>query len=226
MTESRFSEMNQSAEAVRESFAENVIRVAERWAAYADERLEQSGIRCFICPGNDDMWELDEVFRRSRHVTLSEGILTDVLPGWSMVSTGWSNPTPWNTYRECGEDELERKLEEYVAGAGDVKHCIFNFHAPPYGSGLDEAPELDADLRPRYAGRSLTPVGSHAVRKIVEKYQPPLGLFGHIHEGKGFARLGRTVCLNPGSSYEQGNLLGVIIDLDAHGVKKYVFTSG
>ncbi|WP_258360936.1 metallophosphoesterase family protein [Moorella sulfitireducens] len=226
LTEDEFQELNQNPEAVHRRFKENVLKVAERWAAYADERLGQWGIKCFICPGNDDMFELDEVFRQSRHVRLAEEEILEVAPGWLMASTGWSNPTPWKTYRECDEETLLARLENIIAKVVDMEHCIFNFHAPPYGSGLDEAPELDSSLRPKFAGRSLVPVGSHAVRQVVEKYQPPLGLFGHIHEGKGVKRLGRTICLNPGSSYEQGILLGAVIDLDGIGVKKYVLTSG
>ncbi len=61
---------------------------------------------------------------------------------------------------------------------------------------------------------------------MLEKYQPPLALCGHIHEGKGMARIGRTLCINPGSMYEQGMLLGTLIKLDKSGVKQYMLTSG
>ena len=108
----------------------------------------------------------------------------------------------------------------------DVPNSIFNLHAPPYGSGLDEAPELTKDLRPAYAGRSLVPVGSHAVLEIIEKYQPLLGLHGHIHEGKGTRKYKHTLCINPGSMYEQGILHGVIIDLKPNKIGTYMLTTG
>lgn len=225
-SEEEFREMEADPEKVNERFGTEVIKTAERWVEYADERLGQWGVTGYICPGNDDMFELDDVFRKSKHIRLAEGTVEDLDGHWLMVSTGWSNPTPWQTFRECDEDALLAKLEDVIGRVPDINRCIFNFHAPPYGSGLDEAPELDANLRPKYAGRSLVPVGSHSVTKVVQKYQPPLGLFGHIHESKGAKRMGRTICLNPGSSYEQGNLLGAIIDLDKSGVKKYVLTSG
>lgn len=226
LTEAEFQELSNSPEKVHNRFVEEVVKTAERWVQYADERLEQWKIRCYICPGNDDMFELDEVFARSRHVKLTEGKVVDVDGYYTMASTGWCNPTPWDTHRECTEEELAVKLEEAVSQVPDFNRCIFNFHAPPYGCGLDEAPELDENLRPKFAGRSLVPVGSHAVRRIVEQYQPPLGLFGHIHEGRGAKRVGKTVYINPGSSYEQGTLLGAVIDLDKSGVKKYLLTSG
>jgi Icc-related predicted phosphoesterase len=108
-----------------------------------------------------------------------------------------------------------------------MQRAVFSFHCPPYGSGLDEAPQLDADLNVVDAGRALIPVGSTAVRDVIMKYQPPLTLHGHIHEGKGAVRLGKTLSINTGSLYEQGVLQGAVIDLDQRkGVKSYTLTTG
>jgi Icc-related predicted phosphoesterase len=65
------------------------------------------------------------------------------------------------------------------------------------------------------------------VREAIEEGQPALSLHGHIHEARGNTRIGRTLCINPGSSYEQGQLFGADID-DEGGkqVKKFVLTSG
>jgi len=104
--------------------------------------------------------------------------------------------------------------------------AIFNIHVPPYKSGLDEAPELDKDLRPVLAGQSLKPVGSTALRKAIEEAKPLLGLHGHIHEGRGATRIGKTLCINPGSMYEQGTLLGAIVALGKNKIENYVLTSG
>ncbi len=103
---------------------------------------------------------------------------------------------------------------------------IFNLHVPPYASSLDEAPELTKDLRPKYAGNSLIPVGSRAVRTVVERYQPLVGFFGHIHEARAATRIGKTLCINPGSMYEQGVLYGALVTLAKDRVKSYVLTSG
>ena len=109
----------------------------------------------------------------------------------------------------------------------DPERTIFSFHCPPYNSKLDEAPELTADMSLKDAGRSTKPVGSTAVRQAIEEFQPCLSLHGHIHEARGSTRLGKTLCINPGSSYEQGQLLGAVIDLDGKKkVKKFVLTSG
>jgi len=97
---------------------------------------------------------------------------------------------------------------------------------PPYNSNLDEAPELDENLRPKYAGNALKPTGSTALRKAIETFQPLLGLHGHIHEGRGTSRIGKTLCINPGSMYEQGALLGAIIKLGKNKIDHYVLTTG
>ena len=143
-----------------------------------------------------------------------------------MISSGWSNVTPWHTYREESEEQLQARFDAMLVRLKNPRQSVFNIHVPPYGSTLDEAPELTADMRPKDAGRSLIPVGSHAVRKIIDQYQPLLGLFGHVHEGKGAVRLGKTLCINPGSMYEQGRLLGTLINLDRDKIKNYILTTG
>jgi Icc-related predicted phosphoesterase len=208
-------------------FKQQMLETLERWMALAEERLTGTRVRCFVCPGNDDLLEVDEIVQRSSCVTLSEGRAVAIDGDFSMISTGWSNRTPWHTYREASEEELAARIERMVAEAPDMAHTIFNFHCPPYASRLDDAAELDAELRPVNAGHATVPVGSTAVRAAIERYQPPLSLHGHIHESKGAVRIGRTLAINPGSMYEQGLLLGALIDLDRRkGVKNYLLTSG
>jgi Icc-related predicted phosphoesterase len=172
------------------------------------------------------MFELDDLVRTSKHVQLGEGQVIALDKHHEMISSGWSNITPWHTFREEEEDKLHLRYEAMISQLKDVENSVFNIHVPPYGSTLDDAPELTEDLRPKYGGRSIVPVGSHAVRAAIETYQPLLGLFGHIHEAKGTTRLGRTLCINPGSMYEQGRLLGALVNLGRKKVKNYILTTG
>ena len=114
-----------------------------------------------------------------------------------MISMGYTNPTPWDTHREAPEEELAAKIDGIAAQVPDMRQAIFNFHAPPYGTGLDEAPELDAELRPTHGGAVMKPVGSTAVRNSILRYQPPLSVHGHIHESRGIAKMGRTLHRQP-----------------------------
>ena len=208
-------------------FKDEMLRSVEAWMALADERLGGTSIRCVVSPANDDMFEIDPIIDRAQHVQLGEAN-TIPLDGFTLVSTGWANPTPWNTFRELPEDELRTRIDGLVATVPDRSRAIFNFHAPPYGSNLDAAPQLDADMKYVAGGQALVPVGSKAVRESILEYGPALSLHGHIHEGKGAVKLGRTLAVNPGSSYEDGVLQAAIVDLDTKKgeVKRYLLING
>ena len=220
-------ELSEDGERATKLFHDLMLRRVESWLALADERLPGSGLRCFVCPGNDDQFEVDEIIAQAKHVESCEGSVVE-LGEFQMASTGWSNRTPWNTYREEDEPELRKRIESVVSQvSAPAEKTIFSFHCPPYGSGLDDAPELTADMQLKHAGRAPVPCGSTAVREAIEEHQPMLSLHGHIHEGRGNARIGRTLCINPGSSYEQGELLGAVVDLEGgKKVKRFVLTSG
>ncbi len=208
-------------------FHDEMMSTMERWMRMADERLEGTGVECFVCPGNDDQFEVDEIVSEAKRARLVEGEVVE-FGSFQMVSTGWSNRTPWDSYREEDEDALGERLRKITSQVtAPPERTIYNFHCPPYRSGLDDAPEITEDMRARDAGRSVVPVGSTAVREAIEEGQPVLALHGHIHEARGNTRIGRTLCINPGSSYEQGQLLGAVVDLDGgKKVKRFVLTSG
>jgi Icc-related predicted phosphoesterase len=208
-------------------FESEMLKTVEHWMEMADERLGGTGIRVFVCPGNDDQLEVDEVVANAKTVELGEGRVIDI-DGFQLASSGWANRTPWDTYREEDEDVLLERFERMIASVTtDPEHTIFSLHCPPYNTGLDEAPQLTADMSLKDAGRATVPVGSTAVRQVIERYQPALALHGHIHEARGTHRLGKTLCINPGSSYEQGQLLGAVIDIEGKKkVKNFVLTSG
>ena len=225
-TPDEIEELNANPERVDKIFHDEVFKTAEQWLAYADEKLAGTGIRCYVAPGNDDMFELDDLIRTAKQVQLAEGQVIELDQHHQMISSGYSNPTPWNTYREEGEEQLRARYDAMLSQLGRPRQSVFNLHAPPYGSTLDVVPELTEDLVPKHAGRSLVPVGSKAVRDVIMEYQPILGLHGHIHEGKGAIRLKKTLCINPGSMYEQGRLLGAVVKLARNKVKSYILTTG
>ena len=208
-------------------FKAEMLAQVGRWMTLADERLAGKGTRCIVSPANDDIFEIDPIIAAAKLVTLGESNLID-LDGFALVSTGWANPTPWNTYRELPEDELRERIDGLVAGVPDMHRAIFNFHAPPFGSNLDNAPKIGADMRYVSGGQALIPVGSHAIRDAILAYQPTLSLHGHIHEGRGAVKLGRTLSVNPGSTYEDGVLQAAIVDLDLKKaeVKRYLLING
>jgi Icc-related predicted phosphoesterase len=191
--------------------SEMKARIRE-WTALAEERLDGE-IPVYVCPGNDDPFDIDDVWRESDVIELVEGEVIDIDDDYQMVSSGWTHPSPWDTDREEAEEELEDRLADIIAKADAGKRTIFNFHDPPYDSQLDEAPELDEELRPKFGARSTEPVGSTAVRDLIEEHQPPLSLHGHIHESRAQTTIGETTAVNPGSVYSEGSLQGAVVDL-------------
>ena len=219
-------ELERRPERVGGLFKQEVLKVVQQWMDLADKKLEGTNLRAYCSPGNDDMEEVDEVIRCSKRVSLVEGEVTQLDAHHEMIATGWSNFTPWNTHREESEDQLKVRYEAMISKLKDPHNAIFDIHVPPYKSGLDDAPELDKNLRPVLAGQSLQPVGSTALREAIQKTQPLLGLHGHIHEGRGATRIGKTLCINPGSMYEQGTLLGTLVKLGKNKIENYVLTTG
>jgi uncharacterized protein len=200
-------------EAVDRRFTAEMTKGLDRWLDMADAKLRGGQIPCILNGGNDDVWEIDDIIEQSPCTSFAESKVID-LGGFYLASCGWTNPTPWNTFREAPEDVLAGKLEAVISQIPDMGRAVFNFHAPPYGSGLDEAPALDESMRPIHGGAVMKPVGSKAVRAVIERYQPALSVHGHIHESRGIWKNGRTLAMNPGSSYNDGVLQGAVLELN------------
>ena len=136
-TPDEIGELNAQPERVDAIFHAEVLKTAEQWLAYADEKLEGSGIRCYVAPGNDDMFELDDLIRTSKHVQLVEGEVVELDRDHEMISSGWSNVTPWNTYREEDDDKLRVRYDAMLSQLKNPSSSVFNLHVPPYGTTLD-----------------------------------------------------------------------------------------
>jgi Icc-related predicted phosphoesterase len=201
-------------------FNKLMVERMDNWLNLASEKFKGER-KLYVSPGNDDRFVIDEALKKSDSVVACEGELVDLPDGYSMVTSGWVNPTPWKTSRELPDEKLETLLEGIMSQTNEYKKLFCNFHAPPYNSGLDTAPKVNPDMsvKFRFGGIEFDRMGSKAVRKIIEKYKPLLGLHGHIHESAGFRRIGRTLCVNAGSEYAEGVLRGYLIFLSGEKVE-------
>jgi Icc-related predicted phosphoesterase len=195
-------------------FARLIEAELRRWVELADERAGAAPTGVFVMAGNDDPWFVDDVLARGEHLTFCDGTIVDV-GGHEMLSCSYANPTPWASPRELEEDELYAKLRALADQLTDPAGAIFNLHVPPYDSGLDTAARLDDEFRPvTSAGEPvMVPVGSTAVRQLIEEVQPLLSVHGHVHESRGVGTIGRTTILNPGSEYSNGTIHGAVVAL-------------
>jgi Icc-related predicted phosphoesterase len=188
----------------------------EAWMRLATERLAESEVPLYLIPGNDDDFGIDPILDNEEFRPVNvDGKVVDIPGGLQLLSHGWSNETPWKTPREVTEEELYRRLDELAQQVRDPRRAVFMIHVPPYDSGLDTAPILDANLRPTVSAGDVLrgPVGSTAVRRLIEERQPLLAVHGHIHESAGERKIGATLCINPGSEANHGILRGYLVDI-------------
>jgi uncharacterized protein len=219
-------------------FQEEASSRLRKWLSTAEERLAGTGVCLYLMGGNDDEPPVLSVLdaHDGDCVIASEGRLVELDGEHTMVSVGWSTPTPWDTPREAAEDELAHLIDAELVKIPDYSRSVFNFHCPPKDTPIDACLKLEpaGALEPgelprpdRSGGRfHYTGGGSRAVREAIERYQPVVGLHGHIHESGGRFRIGRTQCFNPGSEYAQGVLQGWIVTLKGGRLKGYQHTSG
>ncbi len=223
-----FEELEAKPELVVGLFKRLMIERLRSWIQLADERLAGTGINCYISPGNDDFLEIDDVLSSGKHVTNPEGKVVEIDGQHEMITLGYTNRTPWNSPREVDEDVLQQKIDQIASEVKKMEMAIFNLHVPPIDTPIDQAPKLDESLKPIVSGGDpvMVSAGSAAVRRSIEKYQPLVGLHGHIHESRGMVKIGRTMCFNPGSEYNAGVLKGILCEVDDDSVRSYLLTSG
>ena len=202
------------------------------WIDLAETRLKGTGIKCLVTGGNDDDPEVLEAIKVGGESFIPcEAKVVQIDDDHTMASVGFSNPTPWHTPREIPDEKLGEIIEGMCAQVKDFEHCIFNFHVPPIDSTIDSCPKLDWNTDPpspiMVAGQIVfAGAGSPSVRKAIEKYQPMLGLHGHIHEAQGAIKIGKTTCINPGSEYGEGVLRGCLVVFSDGKIEGSQMTSG
>jgi len=196
---------------------EEMIKRVKNWLELSRSLLANSQKKMYLLLGNDDPRDvLDAIQSRTNEniIDINEKNFT-LDCGVECIGVPFSNVTPWKLPGDVPEDELQSKIEKLASSVHDIHHSIFVIHVPPVETAIDEAPLLeDLKIKVDVTGIKTTHVGSIAVRSVIEKFQPMLSLHGHIHESRGVAKIGKTLCINPGSEYEQGVLRGAVINVD------------
>lgn len=213
--EDEIAALQANPEQMNELFRRKMIERVGEWVALAEERIGQSGVQFYMMPGNDDDFGVDEQIARSSYVINPVGKTIQLNDFHELISFDYANPTPWQTPREWSEDEYYSRIKARAAELQNVGRAVFMIHVPPYDSGLDTAPELDKNLRPKVTMGDVlrVPVGSTGVRRALQELQPVASVHGHVHEAPGQSKIGRTACFNAGSEANQGILRGFVLDL-------------
>jgi Icc-related predicted phosphoesterase len=227
-TESELREIQADKSKEEKVFNEAMRSSLESWMQLAKERLTGTGVRCYVSPGNDDRFDIDPLLADSGPLVNPEGKVVVLEGGYEMITLGYANPTPWKSPREVSEERLEEMIEKMARKVGHPETAIYNLHVPPIDTELDRAPAVSSDFNYVKEGLGIKFIhaGSVAVRNSIEKHAPMLGLHGHIHESRGMVKIGRTLCLNPGSEYSDGVLRGALVNLEGGKVHDFLLTSG
>jgi Icc-related predicted phosphoesterase len=203
-------------------FAREIRQQVTEWLELAANRLDGSGVPLYLIPGNDDPYAIDEPLATSGYAINVDREVMEIPGGLEVVGLGLSSPTPWSTPREVPEDDFRDIIFRLADKVTDPRRTILLTHCPPYDSGLDTAPLLDARMRPIVSAGDLLrgPVGSTGVREAIEQLRPLLSIHGHIHESPGETKIGGTLCLNPGSEAAYGIVRGYLIDVSTRGIER------
>ncbi|MGI6472136.1 MAG: metallophosphoesterase [Candidatus Methanomethylophilaceae archaeon] len=130
----------------------------------------------YVIPGNCDPRDMPRKISDVAHDMHGKSTEID---GIHFAGLGGSNITIFGTPFELTENELYQGLKQI-----SKKGMVLMTHVPPYGI-LDQIP----------SGQS---VGSKAVKRIVDEFEPILALSGHVHEARGIVEQDGTVFVNPG----------------------------
>jgi Icc-related predicted phosphoesterase len=227
-TPDRWKELLAKPEAMTDVFFNLAQERLASWVRLAEEKLKPLHIRLFLNIGNDDFQDLGKTVEASSYVIYPNNKVLALDDDHEMLSLGNTNITPWNCEGDLEEPDLQRMLDALAAKVQHPERALFNLHCPPVDTKLDVAPLLDAQLRPVYlpgGEPQMVHVGCKAVRALLQRVQPMAGLHGHIHESRGYEKIGRTMCFNPGSEYTIGVLSSLLLSLSREKVESFMFLS-
>ncbi len=209
-------------------FVEKMNARLREWLAIAGEVLGPAGIPLWVIPGNDDDRSVDPVLDASEYARNVDHRVVELDEQHELVSMGDTSMTPWECPRDYPESHMTVAVRDLFERVRNPSGAILNLHCPPRDTKIDQAPALTKKLEIEFqAGQVImASAGSAAIRRGIEELQPLLSLHGHIHEARGTHRIGRTLCLNPGSEYAEGIMKASIVNLEPARVKGYILISG
>jgi Icc-related predicted phosphoesterase len=209
-------------------FVEKMNARLAGWLTLAAEILQPLGVPMWVIPGNDDDLSVDPVLAAADYVRNVDHQVIELDEHHELVSLGDTSMTPWECPRDYPESHMVPTVKGLFEQVRNPAGAIVNMHCPPRDTSIDQAPKLNDRLEIEFeAGQVLmTSAGSAAIRTGLEALQPLLSLHGHIHEARGTHRIGRTLCLNPGSEYAEGIMKAAIVNLEPERVKGYLLISG
>ena len=209
-------------------FVEKMNARLGEWLTLAGEVLAPAGIPLWVIPGNDDDRSVDPILDASQYARNVDHRVVELDEHHELISMGDTSMTPWECPRDYPESHMQVAVKDLFEQVRNPAGAIVNLHCPPRGTKIDQCPALNETLEIEFEGGQviMKSAGSASIRRGLEELQPLLSLHGHIHEARGVHKIGRTLCLNPGSEYAEGIMKASIVNLEPARVKGYILISG
>src|SRR5256885_1588878 len=119
VSDAEYVAMQEDPVLVDKRFKEVMLDGTERWIDMAEDKLAGTGIRAIACPANDDMFEIDDLLAHASFVETGDDDHPIEIDGFKIISMGWTNPTPWHTFREEPEEGIAKRIETALQHADD-----------------------------------------------------------------------------------------------------------
>jgi Icc-related predicted phosphoesterase len=195
--------------------------------------LDSFNVPVYVIPGNNDFmpdlgndWEF---LHENHYKEMIEGLDNIVDVNLKIVNTGehqiigygdHSRPEMPVYKNHLSDEQLKKKETEYKRTLKIIsslfekatKPVIFDSHNVPYKTKLDKIVNEKSPNNGMHFGSLIT-------REVIENYQPPICIGGHMHEHFGKAKIGKTVCINSG----YGSKAGVFLNLEGRKIKRLSF---
>ena len=178
-------------------------------------------------PGNDDEFAIDHALESTTIVNPDNRVVR--VDGETRCSRARGRTRRRGTARgRRPRTPCSRACTAWPPSSSPASNTIFNLHCPPYDTQPRPGAAAHADLKVVLDGGEprIVPVGSRAVRTLIEEVQPVLSLHGHIHESKAVAKIGKTTCVNPGSAYSEGVIDGAVVELRGRKIRSCQLVTG
>jgi uncharacterized protein len=207
-------ELEQSPTLRQKRLEQEASLCLHRWLEMAEQKLKKAGQRLIMMPGDDDLYFVDDIVKKSSAVEWAQGEIITLTPHHKLISEGSFRSGGRDDSHRFTEKELLQHLQDQTCKLDEVFNNVFNIQLPPFDATLSDASRLNCIKKKENRTKHLSRPGCAAVRRFIETYQPLLSLHGYT-DGRDnkFTHIGRTLCCIPGNSRLEGLLSGFLITL-------------
>jgi Icc-related predicted phosphoesterase len=135
-------ELSQNHSLLEDVFKELIVERIKKWVDLAENVVKEHKVQFLLMPGNDDIYEIDEIINKSEYVVNPAEKIIQISGIHEVVGCSYANITPWKCPRDIEDTALKAKLEELMMNVKDKKHRYIN--------GTRPLPTVQRSISPRH----------------------------------------------------------------------------